>query len=203
MEMEISLARPKSYTVEDVTEKVVFAFWQHGYQALGVRELEQITGLNQYAIRTEFGGKEGLYLAALEMYCERAVSEAMVPMKEGGVPEIAAFLRSLVRDGSMTSSKFGCLVVNTGIENARINSPQLDAVVTGYWNTLATHFASSLRNAQRKGSIAASVETDIVAGGLVSGVMGIHTRNRIEGRHDAGAELVDLLCSQLEVLEQT
>ncbi|MCV0427252.1 MAG: TetR/AcrR family transcriptional regulator, partial [Roseibium sp.] len=173
------MARPKNYSVSDVVERVVFAFWQHGYQSLGVRELEELTGLNQYAIRTEFGGKEGLYLTALEMYCERAISSAMAPMKDGKIPEIIAFLQALVTKGSMTSSQFGCLVVNTGIENARVNSPRLEVAVARYWDTLEAHFVASLRNAQIDGQIDPAVDIEAMANGLVSGVMGVHTKNRV------------------------
>ena len=197
------MARPKNYSVNDVVERVVFAFWEHGYQSLGVRELEQLTGLNQYAIRTEFGGKEGLYLAALEMYSERAISSAMAPMKEGGIPEIICFLRALVTKGSMTSSQFGCLLVNTGIENARINSPRLEAAVTRYWETLEAHFVTGLRNAEAAGQIGPALDIEATANGLVSGVMGVHTKNRVERRNDAGAPLVDILCNQLKSLERS
>lgn len=196
------MARPKNYSVDDVVERVVFAFWQHGYQALGVRELEELTGLNQYAIRTEFGGKEGLYLAALEMYSDRAISSAMAPMINGGIPEIVTFLQSLVTKGSMTSSQFGCLVVNTGIENARVNSPRLEEAVSKYWNTLEDRFASSLRNARAVKRIDPTIDIDAMAIGLVSGVMGVHTKNRVERRHDAGTHLVEILCKQLKSLER-
>ncbi|MEM9630155.1 MAG: TetR family transcriptional regulator C-terminal domain-containing protein [Pseudomonadota bacterium] len=196
------MARPKNYSVNDVVERVVYAFWQHGYQSLGVRELEELTGLNQYAIRTEFGGKEGLYLVALEMYSDRAISSAMAPMIDGGIAEIVAFLQSLVTEGSMTSSQFGCLIVNTGIENARINSPRLEAAVTRYWDTLEARFVASLRNAQDEGQLDATIDIEAMANGLVSGVMGVHTKNRVERRNDAGTHLVEILCKQLTSLER-
>lgn len=191
------MARPKSYLVSEVVERVTHAFWQHGYQALGVRELEELTGLNQYAIRTEFGGKEGLYLAALEFYSQQAIATAMSPMKSGGIPEVISFLQDLVTTGSMTSSNFGCLIVNTGIENARVGSPRLEAAVKRYWEALEAHFATCLSNANKDGLLVPGTDVESVAKGLVSGVMGVHASNRVGKRNDAGAQLVDLLCTQL------
>jgi AcrR family transcriptional regulator len=195
------MARPKSYSVSVVIERVTHAFWQHGYQALGVRELEELTGLNQYAIRTEFGGKEGLYLVALEYYSDQAISTAMSPMKSGGIPDIIMFLQGLVTSGSMTSSNFGCLIVNTGIENARVGSPHLEAAVKRYWDALEAHFATCLSNANMYGMLVPGTDTESVAKGLVSGVMGVHASNRVGKRNDAGAQLVELLCAQLRSLE--
>jgi len=195
------MARPKSYDVEKIVERVVYAFWQHGYQALGLRELERLTGLNQFAIRTQFGGKEGLYLRALDFYSNQAIAHAMAPMKEGGLADLTTFLRSLVSDGSMTSSAYGCLIVNTGIENARIGSERLNAAVNRYWAELEDCFTTCLENEIAAKNLSPFVDPRTTAKGLVSAVMGIHAQNRLAGANDAGQPLVELLCSQLKNME--
>lgn len=195
------MPRPKSYVREDAIERACVAFWAHGYRALGVRALEEQTGLNQFAIRTEFGGKEGLYLEALKFYCDAAKSEAMGPMKTGGVAEVIAFLEMLVTEGSMTSSKWGCLVVNTGIENAEIGSARLEAAVRAYWGTLEEHFRGALQRACDERTIDPEADVDELSRGLVAGVMGVHAANRGSGAHDGGAPLVKLMCNHLKSLE--
>ena len=195
------MARPKSYNREEVVERVVHAFWQHGYQALGLRELERLTGLNQFAIRTEFGGKEGLYLEALDVYSEQAIVHAMQPMKDGTMQDIIDFLEALVTDGSMTSSKYGCLVVNTGIENARVGSPRLDAAVRRYWQALEACFRTCLENAASENRIDPSTDCTSLAKGLISGVMGVHVQNRLDGSNRGGRFLVGVLCDQLRNME--
>jgi len=197
------MPRPKNYNPDEVVERVVHAFWQHGYQALGLRELERLTGLNQFAIRTEFGGKEGLYLKALEFYSDQAVKHAMAPMSDGGLPELIAFLKSLVTAGSMTSSPHGCLIVNTGIENARLGSARLDAAAKNYWAALEASFAACLERAVADGRLPPETDPRATAKGLVSAVMGVHAQNRLAGANDAGRPLVDLLCTQLANMEIT
>ncbi|WP_434054883.1 MAG: TetR/AcrR family transcriptional regulator [Roseibium sp.] len=197
------MARPKSYNKEEVVERVVHAFWQHGYQALGLRELERLTGLNQFAIRTEFGGKEGLYLEALDFYSEKAIDHAMQPMKNGTVQDIIAFLEALVSDGSMTSSKHGCLVVNTGIENARVGSPRLEKAVRRYWQALESCFRTCLENAVAEKRVDPSIDYASFAKGLVSGVMGVHVQNRLDGSNKGGRFLVGVLCDQLRAMERS
>lgn len=195
------MPRPKSYDRHEAIEKACMAFWQHGFQALGVRELEQQAGINQFAIRSEFGGKEGLFLEALDYYGEAAILHEMAPMKDGGIPEIIAFFDGLVTPGSMTSSLYGCLMVNTGVENARIQSPALADATAKYWAALKDHFMQALENEQKVRKNQAIFENEDLAAGLVSAVMGIHVQNRQQQDETAGRALVHLIREMLKNLK--
>lgn len=196
------MSRPKTYDRQEAIVKACHAFWEHGFQALGVRELEQLTGINQFAIRSEFGGKEGLYLEALNFYCNEAITSELAPMMEGGIPEIIVFLRGLVTPGSMTSSNFGCLIVNTGIENARVKSPRLDKAVEAYWQALKDHFQQALQNEFAGLNGNKRFAPDELAQALITAVMGIHAQNRAQKNQTAGQTLVDVICSMLSELRK-
>ena len=191
------MPRPKSYDRQEAVGKACHAFWQHGYQALGVRELERITGINQFAIRSEFGGKEGLYLEALQSYCDAAATIKLPALKTGGIKEIITFLTDLVTPDSMTSSEFGCLAVNTGIENARIQSPRLEEVTQAYWAKLEEHFHAALENERAAHGGLEHFDVGELAKALVVGVIGVHAQNRTLGSHDAGKPLVNVLSAML------
>ena len=117
-------------------------------------------------------------------------------MKQGGIPEIITFLRGLVTPGSMISSDYGCLIVNTGIENARIQSPRLETAVRSYWNTLENHFLIALENDQAAQGQAGFTPHELAAS-LIPAVIGIHAQNRSQRDQTAGRPLVDFLCSIL------
>jgi len=174
-------------------ERACHAFWARGYGALGVRELEKMTGLNKFAIRSEFGGKEGLYLEALRYYAEAAKVTVLAPMRVGGIETIKTFFEGLVTEGCVNSSRWGCLLVNTGIENAELKRPALKAASDNYWSTLAQHFEAALRRSIEAGEINRTLDAGEASQGLVTAVMGIHTMNRVSGAHDAGAPLVDMV----------
>jgi len=194
------MARPKTYDREEAIRNACEAFWEHGYQALGVRELETLTGLSKTAIRSEFGGKEGLYLEALALYSDAAISSVLAPLKEGGMSQIIDFLEGLVDQGSITSSPWGCLVVNTGIENARIQSDKLHAATQSYWDALESHFAQALDNACARHEIAPDTDTAALAKGLVTAVMGVHAKNRSARAQTGGHALVALMVTYLDSL---
>ena len=194
------MPRPKSYDREDAITKACHAFWEHGFQALGVRELEELTGINQFAIRSEFGGKEGLYLETLNYYSEAAITGEMAPMADGGINEIIDFFQGLVTPGSMTSSDFGCLILNTSIENARIKSPRIEKAARDYWTALENHFRAAFENESKKQNSATPFSPDGMAKALVSAVMGIHAQNRALGDQTGGRALVEIMCATLSDL---
>lgn len=187
------MARPKTYDRTEAIQRACNAFWQHGYGTLGVRALEAQTGLNKFAIRTEFGGKEGLYLAALKYYHDAAGQSVLAPLRSGGVEAVERFFRGLVAEGSLNSSAWGCLMVNTGIENAEIGSTALEKAARAYWQDLHDHFRLALRLSRARGNIKNTVNIDQASHGLVTAVMGIHTMNRVSTAHDAGRHLVDMI----------
>lgn len=187
------MARPRTYDRTEAVRQACNAFWQHGYGALGVRALEKQTGLNTFAIRTEFGGKEGLYLAALDYYHAAAGQTVLAPLRSGGIDAVERFFQNLVAEGSINSSAWGCLMVNTGVENAEIGSAALEKATRAYWRDLFDHFRLALRLSQARGDIKNTVKIDQASWGLVTAVMGIHTMNRISAAHDAGRHLVDMV----------
>ena len=61
------MPRKRKLSIEEAIEKSMFAFWQYGF-GLGVRSLEEKTGINRFMLQTELGGKEGLFIKALDAY---------------------------------------------------------------------------------------------------------------------------------------
>lgn len=192
------MARPKSYDRDVALRRACQAFWAHGYGPLGVRAIEEQTGLNQFAIQREFGGKEGLLVEAMKFYADSARKHALQPMMTDGVGSIVVFLRGLVANGSPTSSKWGCLLVNSGIENAEIKSARINAVSTAYWRSLRKHFAAALRRSIDSGEIVKKLDVADVSAAMVTAVMGIHAANRIAGSNQGGAPLVRMIEAQIE-----
>ena len=112
---------------------------------------------------------------------------------EGGMGTVEEFFESLVTEGCANSSRWGCLIVNTGIENAELKRPALQAASDDYWSTLAQHFEAALCRSIEKGEIDRTLDAGEASQGLVTAVMGIQTMNRVSGTHDAGAPLVNMV----------
>ena len=68
------MARPKGYDRDAVLTAARDLFWEQGYEAVSVADLEQRTGLNRSGIYQEFGSKHGLFAAALDCYADRVIA---------------------------------------------------------------------------------------------------------------------------------
>jgi len=187
------MARPKSYDRNEALVRACNAFWEHGYEALGVRAIEEKTGLNQFAIRTEFGGKEGLFLEVLKLYADQAEKVALAPMKIGGIDALNQFFENLINPTSPTSSMWGCLIVNTGVENAKTGNRKFAAATRYYWQSMNAHFVFALQASKDIGELASDLDVVEASNTLVIAVMGVHTQNRLSGSPSAGKPMVKMV----------
>lgn len=188
------MPRPKNYDRPTALAKARDAFWQYGYDALGVRAIEELTGLNRFAIQTDFGGKEGLFLEALSLYGDEAIEHIMEPMRAGGLSAIKQFFIDATTMHKNDPRIFGCLMVNTVIENASHNREKLKKQTDSHYAGMLNAFRAALSNARDAGDIAEDFDIEEAAPFLLSLAMGIQVYIRMTGslssaRHQANMAL--------------
>lgn len=111
------MARQKTYEPNDVIEKAMRAFWEHGYDATSMKTLVQCTGLNPGSIYAAFGDKRNLFQLALTHYedMNRMVLDA-IEAKHSPRHAILALFEHMIKDASSTPGNCGCFVVNSILE---------------------------------------------------------------------------------------
>src|SRR6185503_8823250 len=91
------MARPKTYTREEVLRRATSLFSQKGYEGAHLQELVEVTGLNRFSLYKEFGGKEGLFQAALDAYLlTLAELGALLQRDPPGLANLRAFYGALL-----------------------------------------------------------------------------------------------------------
>lgn len=78
------MARPRGYDRETVLAAARDLFWERGYDATSITDLEQCTGLNRSSLYQEFGSKDGLFEAALACYADQVVARLFDPVRSPG-----------------------------------------------------------------------------------------------------------------------
>ncbi|MEM9279923.1 MAG: hypothetical protein AAGA76_15255, partial [Pseudomonadota bacterium] len=126
-------------------------------------------------------------------YINAAAETTLAPMRSGGVKTVEEFFENLILEHSVVSSPWGCLVVNTGIENAELDRPTLKEISDEYWKMLSDHFEMALNKSKDAGEIDGNLSVPHASQGLVTAVMGIHTKNRVTQTHNGGETLVKLI----------
>ncbi len=192
------MARAKSYDREVAVEAAMLAFWRKGYGALGVREIESETSINRFALQTDFGGKQGLFLEALQRYLEISADTALKPLQSGGLNALIAFFRQLAQGDAEDPRDEGCLMVNTVIENSYLEIDEVRDVTTNHYNNMQRMFELALGWAQEAGEITRDFERSSAAKMLLTFAMGVEVYVRMNGSVSAASTQVEFLVSQIE-----
>ncbi len=127
-------------------------FWRRGYASTSVRELERALDLTAPAIYHRFGSKQALFERALDHYVATIV-----------VPRIAAYLVdtgdpvvNLYRFYRTAQSELGCVLTNTGVDEAQ--PPSVRTRVHAGVETMRRAIADQLARASEAGTLRADPE---------------------------------------------
>lgn len=147
------MARPRNFDEDAVIESAMEIFWQLGYDATSIGDLESATGLSRISVYNTFGDKEGLFTRALDNYHKTASPIFQDHIAKGGLRELEQFFKQLAMPvESQSPRNYGCLMVNT-ILDIRHVSERIQDKVQGYRLMLKTSYVSALKNAVASGDI--------------------------------------------------
>jgi AcrR family transcriptional regulator len=177
------VGRPKGYDRQAVLLAARDLFWEHGYAATSIADLEQRTGLNRSSIYQEFGSKRGLFDTALECYADGIIASLFDGLGDDNGPGLGSIialfnsLSELFRWDEAVSSR-GCMIVNAIAELAG-REKDIATAAAAYRDRMRGDFASALARAARRGEVESrSIETR--ASILASTLMGVWLAVRID-----------------------
>jgi AcrR family transcriptional regulator len=192
------MPRARAFVLSEALENAKAAFWQEGYEATAVSDLERTTGLNRSSLYLAFGSKRDIFGAVMETYIESFIDPLVGRMEvpSARVDEIASFFSGVKKALTSREAPRGCLMVNT---IAELSGRDTGATSLGaaYRDRLRRAFSHALegRGAKRR----SKQERNIIeqrAAMLAATTMGIWLSACIDPV-DA-AHLCDLVTSQVE-----
>ena len=162
----------RTFDETEVVGRAMAAFYDRGYEATSVKELEAVTGLKPGSLYHAFGSKRGLFLRSLDHYVVSVVKERVATYLESGPPidGIRAFFESAAVYAKRHGR--GCLVGNTALE-LRGGDAEIAAKVAAGLNAIEKGFGRSLRRGQVEGSIDSHADLTAHAVTLLSQFMGM------------------------------
>ena len=166
------MPRSKAYNRSEVLEKATYLFYQRGYQATSMAEIVKVTGLNSASLYKEFGGKDGLFEAAIEYYSENIISVfTQLIIDEPNLSGITKFLDGIV---NLATSKdyLGCLVMNSLTEMDAI-SRKAHQQICDFCTNLERYLESALSNAKANGEIPADKDPTFLASYIAFNIHGL------------------------------
>lgn len=177
------MGRHQEFDAREVLEGAMWVFWEKGYRATSLVDLEQATGLQPGSIYNAFGSKKGLFLAVLDYYRERVVGLRVTTVLQVGKPleAIEAFFRTAYEDLE-PEQLTGCLLTNSATEIAS-GDAEIQACVSAGILQVETAFRERLMEAQATGDLAVDKDPVLLAVHLSAcyqgfGVIGRLTRDK-------------------------
>ncbi|RZU66932.1 TetR family transcriptional regulator [Microterricola gilva] len=123
-------------------------FWDKGFEAASLADLEEATGLNRSSLYRAFESKRGLYDAAVADYLDTVIAPRLARLRDAEDPAAAlreywATLSAFITMTPPDSPRRGCLLLNSASGIAGYDEQQR-AVVDGYRASLQRAFESAL-----------------------------------------------------------
>ncbi|MBK7643217.1 MAG: TetR/AcrR family transcriptional regulator [Planctomycetes bacterium] len=163
------MGRPRTYTRDEVLRKATDLFARKGYEGAHLQELVDVTGLNRFSLYKEFGGKEGLFQAALEGYLgQLAALSAALQRDPAGLANVRAFYAALLAE----DFPHGCLAVNT-IREKHVLPAHVYATIERFAAETERSLLRNLRGAEQRGELAPGTDAEGLAQFLTALNMGV------------------------------
>ncbi|MEH6561365.1 MAG: helix-turn-helix domain-containing protein [Marinobacter sp.] len=112
------MARAAIHNRQDSLERALNVFWQKGFHATSLKDLEKALDMRPGSIYATFGSKDGLFQESLERYARLALAELERTLNACDSPlaGLSAYLRQLggLRDQDLPSR--ACMLVKSLLE---------------------------------------------------------------------------------------
>src|SRR6201991_1538681 len=108
---ERTMARPREFDEDHVLERALHVFWDRGYEAASLAELQEATGLTKSSLYKAFESKEGLFRRVLDRYNRDHLAFRAVALAQS-TPRLITetLLHGIVNLHTGQNTPSGCLV---------------------------------------------------------------------------------------------
>lgn len=114
------MARPRAFDPDTALEDIMNLFWERGYEATSLQDIEAATGLNKQSLYRAFGDKRAMYLKALDLYEAREVAAGAALLRRAGTARerLGRLFGHAIAKVTEAGDRRGCFLCNAGIDQA-------------------------------------------------------------------------------------
>lgn len=148
------MQRARPYDRDTALDAALTLFWQKGYHATSLKDLETALNMKPGSIYAAFSSKETLFGLALERYFEKNRAEFLSTMKKAGSPlsGLAEFLRNLGRMTEDDPKCRACMLVKT-LLNTTAEDTAIATQVGEYLVLMEKEMAAVFERAKQLGEL--------------------------------------------------
>lgn len=175
---EIKMPWEKSFNEQEVLDSATQVFWQKGYNSTSIADLIERTGLNRGSLYNAYGGKQALFVKALQNY-DHARHKMLATLEVLDEPKkaIVKFFDDLVMNTLADKERKGCFLFNTALE-IYAHDQDVNEIVTRGINQIEAFFRRSIEVGQARGDIKDELNPEEAAKALIALTVAIRVLGR-------------------------
>lgn len=171
--------RPTIYEDSNIIKKAQEVFWQKGYSATSLSDLQKATGAGAGSFYNTFkGGKKEVFKKAIEE--RRLAFDAFkneLAKSDSPLELIKDFFRSIAEADANEHLK-GCIIANTVVEMTYIDE-DLEANAVQILKEVEQMFTATIKTEQTKGNIQSKTSPEVLGKYLITFWCGLNTLRRM------------------------
>jgi TetR/AcrR family transcriptional regulator, transcriptional repressor for nem operon len=166
------VARPREFDADKTLSQTMRVFWERGYRASTFADLMKAAHIQKQSLYGAFGDKRSLFLKALELYGNQALSEIQRLLREADSPfeGIARVMQYASQPPKDIPS--GCLMANTALELGQ-SDPDVTAEVKKLFRSTERTLTAAVKKGQERGEITTRFDAAAIAQSLANTINGI------------------------------
>ncbi|MEZ9142353.1 MULTISPECIES: TetR/AcrR family transcriptional regulator [unclassified Shewanella] len=170
------MSKLAKFNREDTIQKAANLYWEKGFHATSMRNLQEVIDLRPGSIYASFGSKEGLFKEALQYYAQMGVEMLAKCRVDAGSPikALKLFIERSVICNKPAAPSGMCMLVKTVAELTEDNADLL-AETKNALAMVESEFAALLSEAQALGELDAKQDPQALARFIQVQIIGIRT----------------------------
>ncbi|RUO41091.1 TetR family transcriptional regulator [Pseudidiomarina aestuarii] len=188
------MPRPAKFIRTEAIASALQVFWQRGYHATSLKDLETALSMRPGSIYAAFGSKEGLFDEVLSHYAERSLTSLREKLlnRPSAMQGLREYLYSLANLGEREPAERACMLVKTLLELAT-TEPQLSARADAYLASMENLFCEVFMAAMQQNELEKGADPRFLAQQLQVAIFGL----RIFSQRQTSPLRVRLLTEQI------
>jgi TetR/AcrR family transcriptional repressor of nem operon len=186
------VGRPRTFEPDTVLERAMHVFWAKGYEATGIADLEEATGLGRQSLYGAFGDKRALFARVVDFYFERVLKPGIVDVLDapGSARQNLEVIFDRWIEVAAAPDFNGCLVGN-GVSAMSPGDPELADLLRRKLKLLEEALVRVLRRAQDAREVPATLEPRATARSLLAISQGLAVIGRVHRERAFISSVVD------------
>jgi TetR/AcrR family transcriptional repressor of nem operon len=189
----------KQFDPKEVLERAMNLFWEKGYAATGIAELQTVMGIGRKSLYDTFGNKRQLFVKALNHYSDTVVDRVLSELSRDGSPlgNVRRFMRLVEKSSSMPASN-GCLLGVSMAQCRADDDVEMAEVLCRHMKSIEEALYKTFRRAQDAGELEGSTNIRDLARLYMGILQGLALVGRVQATPDVPRSIVNGALAALE-----